>query len=166
VRSTRSSRSTVTTANSSSTTAKARMFRTSAWSSPIAATAVMSPISTSSSRNTRSCGGHRGPTRASSPSTKPRSPASTIGQPRAGAPLGFTARYSSAGTASPPRAAAAGTVMARQGRSSPSFSWRLNSKPTTRKNSVIRPSLTQWRRSLESSAWPTWTDSLVDHNVS
>jgi len=66
-----------------------------------------------------------------------------IAQPRAAGPPALKARYSSAGTAMPPSAAAAGTAAISQWRSSLSFSWRLISSPTTRKNSVIRPSLTQ-----------------------
>ena len=100
------------------------------------------------------------------PSTSVRSAATTIGQPRPAGPLGLKAKYSRAGTTMPPTAATAGTAMARQWRSSPNFSWRLTSRPTTKKNSTISPSLTQWRRSLASSASPTWTDSLVDHSAS
>jgi hypothetical protein len=89
-----------------------------------------------------------------------------IAQPRVAGPPGLKARYSRAGTTMPPSAATAGTAIARQSRSSPSFSWRPSSSPTTKKNSVISPSLTQWRRSLASSASPTRTGSLVDHSIS
>src|ERR671912_30647 len=51
-----------------------------------------------------------------------------------------------AGTAMPPTAATAGRAALRQVESSPATSSRLISSPTTRKNRVMRPSLTQWGR--------------------
>src|ERR687891_590865 len=60
MRSTRNSRSTVTTANNSTTTAKASRFTTSTYSNPTTATATMSPASATVRRNALSWGGQRG----------------------------------------------------------------------------------------------------------
>ena len=66
----------------------------------------------------------------------------------------------------PPTAASAGTVIVRRSASSPIASSRRTSIPTTRKNRNIRPSLTQWRRSMESTASPTLTvTSVVQSDV-
>ncbi len=64
----------------------------------------------------------------------------------------------------PPIAASTGTASRRRSRSSPRSSSRLASSPTTRKNSVIRPSLTQWRRSVEMPPPPIRIASCVDHS--
>src|ERR1700739_3264460 len=58
------------------------------------------------------------------------------------------------GTGTPPSAATPGTARRRRCRSSPRSSCRLASRPTTRKNRVIKPSLTQWRRSVAISVLP------------
>ena len=66
----------------------------------------------------------------------------------------------------PPIAANTGIASRRRSRNSPRSSCRLASSPTTRKNSVIRPSLTQWRRSIVTPAFPTRTATLVVHTDS
>ena len=70
-----------------------------------------------------------------------------MAQPEEPSPLGLTARNSAAGTTIPPMAAMTGSAARRGSRSSPSTSSRLISKPTTKKKTVINPSLIQPRRS-------------------
>lgn len=72
------------------------------------------------------------------------------------------ATNSSAGTTMPPIAAATGTAAVRGSDNSPSTSSRLISRPTTKKNTVIRPSLTTWCIDM-SRPQPTLTDSSVCH---
>ena len=50
--------------------------------------------------------------------------------------------------------------------SSPATSSRLISRPTTRKNRVMRPSLTQWRRSVWRAKRPSCNASGVAHRAS
>ena len=59
----------------------------------------------------------------------------------------------------------AGTATRRRSRSSPRSSWRLASSPTTRKNSVISPWLTQVRRSAEIASPPSRNESRVPQTV-
>ncbi len=66
----------------------------------------------------------------------------------------------------PPIAANTGIASRRRSRSSPRSSWRLASRPTTRKNSVIRPSLTHVRRSAAIPVVPRWIESSVVHTDS
>ncbi len=61
----------------------------------------------------------------------------------------------------PPSAASTGTAIRLRSRSSPMSNSRLASSPTTRKKNVIRPSLTQWRRSVETLAPPRWIERFV-----
>ena len=68
--------------------------------------------------------------------------------------------------ATPPSAAIAGSAMRRRSRSCPMSISRRASSPVTRKKNVIRPSFTQWRRSCEMPAFPSWIDSLVLHSES
>ena len=60
--------------------------------------------------------------------------------------------YTRAGTIIPPSAAATGSVTARRSRSSPVTISRLISRPTTKKNTAIRPSSTRARQSSCSPA--------------
>jgi hypothetical protein len=59
-----------------------------------------------------------------------------------------------------------GMIPAAQSRRLESPTSRLISSPPTRKNNVIRPSLTQCRRSLASVLSPTRTDRFVVHSTS
>src|SRR4051794_5438637 len=65
------------------------------------------------------------------------------------------------GNVAPPSAATTGIATRLRWRSSPRSSSRFASRPTTRKKNAIRPSFTHCRRSVESSAPPSWIDSLV-----
>ena len=126
----------------------------------------MSSTIASASRNTRSWSGHRGPTRASTPSSTAVSV--EIGTPHAAAPgpPALNSRYTPAGTSSPPSAPNAGAISARTPRSSPSVVSREISSPTLRKNSTMSPSLTQCRRSSPNSAPPSRSVSSVCQNSS
>ena len=66
----------------------------------------------------------------------------------------------------PPIAAITGMPSRLRSRSSPRSSSRLASSPTTRKNSVINPSLTHSRRLWEIDWSPTAIDSFVAHSES
>src|SRR3954454_984175 len=66
----------------------------------------------------------------------------------------------------PPSAATTGIATRERSRSWPRSSSRLASRPTTRKNSVIRPWLTQSRRSIAIAWSPTRIDSTVRQNDS
>ena len=100
------------------------------------------------SRKTRSCVGQaarRAPARRARTRCRCRS---TTPQPCAASPDGLTARKSTAGTSRPPSAADDRAPRARRRSvSSPTEISRRTSRPTTKKNSAIRPSLTQCRRS-------------------
>src|SRR5438874_3334925 len=65
------------------------------------------------------------------------------------------------GTAMPPIAATTGIASRRRSRSSPTSNSRLASNPTTRKKNVISPSLTHWRRSIDTDPPPSCTESWV-----
>ena len=65
----------------------------------------------------------------------------------------------------PPRAVTTGRAALRGLRSSPATSSRLISSPTTKKNSAISPSLTQWRRSMAKLQRPTSMASSVFHSA-
>ena len=107
----------------------------------------MSSTTESESMKTRRWAGNAGPTTASAPSTNAVSVAIAMPQPRAASPLGLNARYTSAGTTRPAIAPRAGIVKRVRSVSSPIESCRRSSRPMTKKNNTIRPSLTQWRRS-------------------
>ena len=87
-------------------------------------------------------------------------------QPPAPGPPWFTAVYSSAGTRTPPVAATTGTATSRRSRSCPTLSCWLISSPTVKKNSVISPSLTQFRRLSEKPRPPSRTARSVSQNAS
>ena len=70
--------------------------------------------------------------------------AAGIAQPSAPSPPAVSATKIAIGSTTPPRAAIAGSSAALRSRSSPVTSSRLISSPTTKKNSAISPSLTQW----------------------
>src|SRR3954453_12833469 len=78
----------------------------------------------------------------------------------------FNARKIATGSAIPPSAATTGIETRERSRSWPRSSSRLASRPTTRKNSVIRPWLTQSRRSIAIAWSPTRIDSTVRQNDS
>jgi hypothetical protein len=65
----------------------------------------------------------------------------------------------------PPAAATTGKAARRQVRSSPLTCSRLISKPTTRKNTVIRPSPTTARRSVRTANRPDPTATWVSHRA-
>jgi hypothetical protein len=89
-----------------------------------------------------------------------------IAQPAPPSPPATIAAKISAGTAAPPNAASAGNDAARGSLSSPTASSRLISSPTTKKNSAISPSLTQWRKSSSIDAAPTPIRSSVSQSDS
>ncbi len=93
-------------------------------------TAIAATSSTiaNASRKMRSRFGQRGPTSASTPSAKAVSVEMAIPQPTAPSPPPTTARYTAAGTISPPRAAMAGAMTARRSWYSPIDSSRAISR--------------------------------------
>jgi hypothetical protein len=107
------------------------------------AIAPMSSTIATASRKSRSDDGTDRLTSAITLSAKAMSVAMGIPQPRDASPGGFTARNSAAGMSMPPTAARTGSAAARGSRSSPTVSSRLISRPTTKKNNVIKPSFTQ-----------------------
>jgi hypothetical protein len=114
-------------------------------------------------RNSLAVAGTREPSRARIPSAKAVSVATGTPQPRAPSPPPLRARKTAAGTSMPPTAARAGAAVRRGRRSSPVASSRLISRPTTKKNSVISPSLTQWRRSSVMASPPIPTVTFQVH---
>ena len=66
----------------------------------------------------------------------------------------------------PPRAATSGSRIRRRSRNSPRSNSRRASSPTTKKKSAISPSFTHWRRSSETPAPPSRTESVVVQNDS
>ena len=70
------------------------------------------------------------------------------------------------GTAIPPRAASTGRARRRRSRNSPTSNSRRTSSPTTKKKNVIRPLLTQPRRSWEMPESPTRIESGVRQTLS
>ena len=109
--------------------------------------APMSSTMAKANRNSFSEGCTREPMRARTPNAMAMSVAMGMPQPRTPVPPRFTATNIRAGTTMPPSAAMAGSAARRGSFSSPTETSRLISKPTTKKNNVIRPSLTQWRKS-------------------
>ena len=65
----------------------------------------------------------------------------------------------------PPSPATRGTRTRRRLVSSPTENSRRTSRPITKKNSAIAPSLTQWRRSMAIPMSPTCTDTGVCHSA-
>ena len=72
----------------------------------------------------------------------------------------------STATAIPPIAAKSEIVMRRRSRNAPVSNSRRASSPTTRKKSVIRPSLTHSRSWSEMPSLPTRIDTSVVQNES
>ena len=114
----------------------------------------MSSMTVRASRKMRSCVANLGPTTASAPSMNAVSVPITTPQPFAASPPGAIARYSRAGTTIPPTAPTTGMTIRPPPVSSPTLSPYRTSMPITKKNRAIRPSLTQWPRSIDSSAPP------------
>ena len=71
-----------------------------------------------------------------------------------------------AGTIIPPRAAITGSVARRTEASSPTSNSRLISRPTTKKNTTIRPSFTQWDNGFASPNPPMPMTMGVCHSES
>ena len=108
----------------------------------------MSSTMASASRNTRSWSGQRGPTSASTPSITAVSVEIAMPHALAAGAARVEEQEHQAGHDEPAeRSGSAGAVSARTPRSSPSVVSREISRPTLRKNSTIRPSFTQCRRS-------------------
>ena len=111
------------------------------------AIAMMSSTIATLSRNSRAPADTRSPSSASTPTANAMSVAAGIAHPRAPSPPAVSSTKIAIGSTTPPTAAIAGSAAARRSRSSPATSSRLISSPTTRKNTAISPSLTQWCRS-------------------
>ncbi len=92
---------------------------------------------------TRSCRLMRLPSSARMPNVKAMSVAMGMPQPRWPMPPAFTSRYSAAGNSIPPTAASTGSAAFRRDASSPTMISRFTSRPMTKKNIAIRPSLIQ-----------------------
>jgi len=80
---------------------------------------------------------------------------------KAPGPVGTSREERAPGAGRAPIAAKAGIASRRRSRSSPRSSSRLASRPTTRKKNVIRPWLTQPRRSFEIP----WRPNVIDRRV-
>ena len=93
---------------------------------------------------TTSARGTRPRSSVSTPTQKAMSVAMGMPHPGAPGPPALKARNRAAGTTIPPTAATAGSAACGKVRSSPWTSSPLISIPTTKKNSVIRPSITSW----------------------
>ena len=131
---------------------------------------TMAPMSSTMARprsSTFSSAGTRLPSRASTPSAKATSVAMGMPHPLAPAPPSVE-REEQQRRAPPSRRAApaAGRAASRGVVSWPLASSCLISRPMTKKNSVIRPSLIQWRRSSVMAWPPRSTVSSVCHRVS
>ena len=113
------------------------------------------------SRKIFNVAGARLPTSASTPTANAMSVAIGMPQPLTPGPPALNARYSAAGTTIPPRAATSGSAAARGSRKSPCTISRLISRPTTKKNTAISRSLTQWLRLSVSEKEPTSKPSSV-----
>ena len=105
----------------------------------------MSSTMASAARNTFRPAGAPGATSASTPSAKAMSVAVGTAQPDRASGGGQRQVEQPPAPATPPRAAAKGSAAWRRLDSSPTSSSRLISRPTSRKNTAISPSLTQWR---------------------
>ena len=126
--------------------------------------ATRSSITTIVSRKTRSRIARPRESSASAPSASAVSVDTAAPQPTAPSPPALMARNTIAAPAIPPRPARTGTAIRERSRSSPTSSSRLASSPTTRKNSVISPSLTHPWRSV-SNAWsPSEIARFVSHS--
>ena len=112
--------------------------------------------------NARRLSGKRRPTSASIPSANAVSVDIAAPQPPC-IPEPLIARKIATGTSIPPIPAVIGSASRRRSRSSPRSNSRRASSPTTKKNSAISPSLTQWRRSWVMPPPPIRIDSVVCH---
>ncbi len=111
--------------------------------------APMSSMTATPSRKITSDCGTRRPSIATTPSANAMSVAIGMPQPSASAPPPTTRTNSSAGTTMPPTAATRGRIAARRSANSPVTSSRLTSRPMTRKNRAMSPSLTTCAHRLE-----------------
>ena len=118
------------------------------------------------SRNSRNGAENAGPATASTPSRNAVSVEITTPQARACSPDGLSVRNTRAGTARPATDATSGTVARWASVSPPISSSRRSSRPTTKKKNTIRPSLTQCRRSSDSSSPPRRSASSVCQKLS
>jgi hypothetical protein len=103
----------------------------------------MSSITANASKSTRSAPGTRLPSSVRIPTANAISVAIGIAQPAEPARPTLRLAKITAGTSMPPSAAASGSAALRKVASSPSKISRRISRPTTRKNTVIAPSLIQ-----------------------
>lgn len=118
------------------------------------------------SRNDRKETGARDAASVRTPSANAMSVATGTPQPPAVSLPALSRRYTPAGTTMPPMAAMMGRARVFGSRSSPVVTSRLISRPTTRKNRVIRPSLTQCCKSMPMLSPPSWTVAKVLHRCS
>ncbi len=88
-----------------------------------------------------------------------------MGIPQPGAPAvpAFSAVYRPAGTSIPPTAAARGSAARLGEDSAPAKSSRLISRPTTKKNKAINPSLIQESRGLARTKFPKPIATFICH---
>src|SRR6267143_2588515 len=128
--------------------------------------ATMSSMMASVSSNIRSAGGTCLPMRDRTPTAKAISVAVGIAQPRRAAGSGLMSRYSSAGMTTPPTAATMGRVATLGSDKAPSYISRRISSPTTRKNTLMSPSLTQKCRSHAGRNSATPRPSFRCHSAS
>ena len=99
------------------------------------------------------------------PTAKAMSVAMGTPQPIPVAPPLATDRYRPAGTSIPPSAAAKGKAARRHSESSPWCSSPLISRPTTKKKTTMRPSLTNQSSDRSKENVPTRTPSVVCHRL-
>ena len=128
----------------------------------------IAPISSkiaSEVKNTFRLSGTREPNKLKTPRAKAISVAVGIAQPCiATGSFGFKSTYISAGTTIPPIAPNPGRIILRRSESSPSKNSRLSSRPTNRKNTAIKPSLTHINKGFASARAPTCTTTGVSIN--
>jgi hypothetical protein len=129
---------------------------------------TIAPMSSTTARPSRkafSAEGTRSPARAITPTARAMSVAIGTPQPRALVPPAMS-RYTTAGTAIPPIAAASGRADARLPARWPLVTSRLISRPTTKNNTALTPSVTPWRRSSANPCPPRSIVSSVPHSES
>jgi hypothetical protein len=126
----------------------------------------MSSTMASVSMNTLAAAGRRRPRIAMTPSANAMSVAIGIPQPWISGVPGLSTAYSRAGTAMPPNAATIATAARRGSRNSPPTISYLISRPTTKKKTAMRASLTQCRRSSARTNRPTSMVTSVVQNCS
>ena len=123
----------------------------------------MSSMTVSVSRKIRSWVETAGPTSAITPSRNAVSVPMTAPHPAAASPDGLSARKIAAGTSMPMTPATSGTTTRLRSTSSPMANSLRTSRPMTKKNTTIRPSLIQWCRSIVRPPSPNLIDSSVCH---